>query len=661
MGWLAVFLLALALRVASVLFLSETPLYQSPHGDGRVYLEWADRIREGGLAGLVAPGEVFYQAPLYPHLLALFRSVVGESLVALRVGQACLGAGTVVLVGLATARFVGRRAGLWAGLLVAVYAPSIWLDGLVQKSALAAFLFALAMLLAPRTDRRGRFALGVVVGLLMLTRGEARLIAVALAGWLYFRLATTPRIDRLLAYALGLAVALTPVLLRNGLAAGEWVLTTSQAGTNLYIGNHQGATGTYAPLVPGRGDARSEADDARSIAESDAGRALSSREVSAYWRTRAVGDMAADPVAAAVRLGTKAALALHVREIADTDDLGHAGDSSPVLRFGPGFGALFALAALGLVLARRDERSALRLPLLLAITQWSALVLFFVFARYRLPLALALAPMAGLALASLPRVRGRVVVSVVAASAALAFSHLPLPAADADRNRAAALVNEGIALVETSRFTDARALAEEAVALAPDLFDAHRLLALTYLRDDASREALPHLERAHELAPRDWQVRAWLGIALGETGEARRAYAYLLGAARERPEALPIASNAIGLALRFDERRAAIDLLRLRLAVEPIRGARAFRLQLAWLLATAQEDALRDGEEAVRVLATLPAEPDLLGVLAAAQAEAGRFDEALQAIDAAIEASGAGRPDMRRQREAYAARRAWRE
>ena len=200
-----------------------------------------------------------------------------------------------------------------------------------------------------------------------------------------------------------------------------------------------------------------------------------------------------------------------------------------------------------------------------------------------------------------------------------------------------------------------------AVALAPDLFDAHRLLALTYLRDDASREALPHLERAHELAPRDWQVRAWLGIALGETGEARRAYAYLLGAARERPEALPLASTAIGLALRFDARRAAIDLLRLRLAVEPIRGARAFRLQLAWLLATAQEDALRDGEEAVRVLATLPAEPDLLGVLAAAQAEAGRFDEALQAIDAAIEASSSGRPDLRRQRQSYVERRPWRE
>ncbi|MEM9380079.1 MAG: hypothetical protein AAGB93_09050 [Planctomycetota bacterium] len=141
------------------------------------------------------------------------------------------------------------------------------------------------------------------------------------------------------------------MLLRNGLAGGDSVLATSQSGPNLYIGNHLGATGTYAPLVPGRGDARS-------IAESDAGRSLSSREVSASWRTRAVGDLAADRVAALGRFGTKAALAVNAREIADTDDLGRAADTSPVLRFGPGFGALLLFAAVGLALVRSEERRA---------------------------------------------------------------------------------------------------------------------------------------------------------------------------------------------------------------------------------------------------------------------------------------------------------------
>ena len=60
--------------------------------------------------------------------------------------------------------------------------------------------------------------------------------------------------------------------------AGEPVLTTSQAGTNLYIGNAAGSNGVYTPLVAGRGDARFEAEDARRLAEVAEGRSLDAGE-----------------------------------------------------------------------------------------------------------------------------------------------------------------------------------------------------------------------------------------------------------------------------------------------------------------------------------------------------------------------------------------------
>lgn len=657
MPWLVVFLLAFALRVANVVLLADTPLYLTPHGDGRVYLEWADAIRAGGITGLFESGEVFYQAPLYPHLLAVFRAVFGESLLALRIGQAALGASTAVLIGLATARMVGRRAGIAAALLIAVYATSIWLDGLIQKSVLAGLLVAAVFLASTFDQRRGRFALGVVVGLLMLTRGEARLLALVLGAWL----ASARRVDRVVAYGAGLAVVLLPVLVRNMVVAGEPVLTTSQAGTNLYIGNAAGSNGAYVPLVPGRGDARFEAEDARKLAEAASGHALGARQVSAYWRGRALDDMAADPVAAAGRLAKKGLIALSRTELADTDDLRHAASTSIVLKLGPGFALLLALATIGMVVAERTERRALRVPVLLGSTQWFALVLFFVSARYRLPLALALAPFAGLAFASLSRVRERRPACALAFLGALLVASLPLDLARPDRGRAAALVNEGSILAELGRHAEAEACAVEAVGLTPDFFDAQRLHALTLLRQGRNEAALVPLELAHHLAPDDWVVREWLGTALGEAGEKRRAYEFLLPAALERPEVLRVVTNAVTLAIALGDHRNAIEILRARLPAEPDEGARPFRLQLAWLLSTSRDDSLRDGPEALRALKALGDAADVLDVRAAAFAAMGQFAEAIAAMDKALERAAAPTEAMRRHRAAYVARRPWRE
>ena len=52
------------------------------------------------------------------------------------------------------------------------------------------------------------------------------------------------------AFALGLALVLGPVALRNYVIGDTFALTTSQLGTNFYIGNNPDATGIYVPLLP---------------------------------------------------------------------------------------------------------------------------------------------------------------------------------------------------------------------------------------------------------------------------------------------------------------------------------------------------------------------------------------------------------------------------
>ena len=647
--------LAFVLRWINVAALGDSPLYRVPHGDGLAYLTLAASLREGGIAGLFSEGQVYYQAPLYPHVLALFQWLFGESLGALRIFQAVLGGASVHLMGFGTARQFGQRAGVAAAFLLAFFGPSIWLDGLVQKSALTTLLVCAVIALWSYTSTRATVWMGVTLGLLMLTRGEARLFGVVVAVALCWRGGARSKAAAIAPFACGLAAVLLPVFVRNGVLGGDWVLTTSQAGTNFYIGNRASGTGSYTPLVAGRGDARFEAADAKALAQgvlaegalSSGAAELTPSGVSAHWRARAFADMSASPGDAVKLLGKKGMLAVSNAEVADTDDFYHAQRSSWVLRLTLPFAALFALAALGLAVATPEERRRGRIFLALAATQWIALVAFYVFARYRLPMTLLLIPLAGLGAARWERARSRPVPALVAISVALLLALIPVW--DKDQGTAAALANEGRVLMDAEDFEGATLAAEEAIYLAPKFFDGHRLAALVQLKQGQTDEALPSLETAHLLVPGDWQVRTWLGIAMGEKGELPRAYGLLRGAALERPEALPIVSNAVGLAVALAKPAEAIELLRKRFAAFPNEPDEMLRLQLGWLLSTNPDARLRNGAEALDVLRPLGDTPQVLDVRAAALAETGEVEAALELTT---------NPEHR---ATYASGKAWRE
>ena len=69
----------------------------------------------------------------------------------------------------------------------------------------------------------------------------------------------------------GLAVVLLPVAARNYSVGGGLYLTTSQFGSNLYIGNNPTADGTYASIRFGRGAPEFERIDATEVAEEAVG------------------------------------------------------------------------------------------------------------------------------------------------------------------------------------------------------------------------------------------------------------------------------------------------------------------------------------------------------------------------------------------------------
>src|SRR5262249_33094515 len=124
----------------------ETPFFSILLGDARVYDERAQRIAGGDWIGR----EVFYQAPLYPYFLGLIYRVAGRTLMLVRIAQAVIGSCSCVLVAAAARRLFSARAGLAAGLMLAVYAPAIFFDSLIQKSVLDAFFVCVALCLIAR-------------------------------------------------------------------------------------------------------------------------------------------------------------------------------------------------------------------------------------------------------------------------------------------------------------------------------------------------------------------------------------------------------------------------------------------------------------------------------------------------------------------------------
>ncbi len=153
---LAIFGTALALRLLHVWQMRGTPYFTVLMGDARGYDQWAQRLAGGDWVGT----DVFYQAPLYPYFLGVVYAFAGHDLLAVRIVQALVGSLSAVLVGVAGARLFSPRAGLIAGLGLAIYAPAIFFDGLIQKSVLdVAFvsvaLAAIAAILTGGQDRRG--------------------------------------------------------------------------------------------------------------------------------------------------------------------------------------------------------------------------------------------------------------------------------------------------------------------------------------------------------------------------------------------------------------------------------------------------------------------------------------------------------------------------
>jgi 4-amino-4-deoxy-L-arabinose transferase-like glycosyltransferase len=123
--------------------------------------------------------------PLWTFVLTVPIFLGFHSFFAARIWACIIGAGAIVVCGLAGREIGGRRVGLIAALVLAVY-PNIWMnDELASSEALSPLLVALILWTAYRLWRRptkwNAAALGGSIGLATLCRDELGLLALLIA------------------------------------------------------------------------------------------------------------------------------------------------------------------------------------------------------------------------------------------------------------------------------------------------------------------------------------------------------------------------------------------------------------------------------------------------------------------------------------------------
>jgi tetratricopeptide (TPR) repeat protein len=219
-------------------------------------------------------------------------------------------------------------------------------------------------------------------------------------------------------------------------------------------------------------------------------------------------------------------------------------------------------------------------------------------------------------------------------------------------NPAFAEAQSNLALVAATqgKYDEAVAQYEAALRLKPDLLSAHLGLAMVLEQLGRFAEGAEQWAAALKVSPSLWVAHEQMGSLLVKQGKLAEALPHFSAAVIAQPDNDRLHAQ-YGLALdQLGETRLA--LAEYRRAIQLNEKQPELLNNLSWILATAAQEELRDGAEAVRhgelaCRLTDHREVRFIGTLAAAYAEAGRFAEAVATAQRAIElAAAAGQTEL---------------
>lgn len=516
-----------------------------------------DAVARNFAAGRPAPIEDWFSHGVgYPLFLSLIYRLLAPSVLLAKVVQLLLGSGTSVATYFLARRSFDRREGLIAGLILAFYAPLIFLEGELLDAGLTALLAVTAVLLTLKVAEGGRWFWGITWGFVAATAVLVRstflpFCLLALLGLSVLAL-RAPRPRRLAGIASAAALfgaLLFTAALVTFQETDRFTVMPSAGGLNLFIGNNDEGC-RLAAMRPGLDwDLMVR----RPMAEGISGL----WQQDDWFRRRAIDFALHSPGRFVAGFGGKALALVASRELPRNLDVYLFRPESWILRagvwkagfFGFPFGVLLPLAVLGGAVGRRQ----IRWPFWLMLFSYGAvLVMVFVVGRYRIALVPLLAVLAARGATFITdAVRSRrwelpwPTTTVVLLSVLLTVAPWRFCAERGDMRPELVYFLAG-AHQRRGEMDRAEQGYRDAIRLRPSYFEARHDLGRLLAEDNRFREAAAELEAAARLRPSHAPLLIDLGVALGRAGDLDRAVEVLQQAVRLRPDD-PAIYNDLGM------------------------------------------------------------------------------------------------------------------
>lgn len=305
--WLACILgVGAALRVWYLADFSQGPDFASPGVDAEFHDYWARGLATGDWApppnceDPKIQSTPFLRPPGYPYFLAAIYRAFGTSYLAPRVVQMAMGLASAFVAFVVARNWFGFTAGVVTSALMASYWGFIYFEAEFHAPVLMIFLTLLMVYAMGRWAEQPRWgwlaAAGVLFGLSALVLPNVLLFAPFAAFWIVrlsrhaTALSTAPGLRQLAVFAAASAAAIAPATIRNYRVSGEFIPITTNAGINLYIGNHEGAEGFCLTEIPELGRFETCFDYPQLVRnlEQSQGRKFTHKQVDDYFESRAV-------------------------------------------------------------------------------------------------------------------------------------------------------------------------------------------------------------------------------------------------------------------------------------------------------------------------------------------------------------------------------------
>lgn len=309
--------------------------------------------------------------PLYFYFLALVYSIVGHSPFNAIIFQIFVGSGSYLLMYLIAKRLFNQTVGIIAVLLSSLYGVFMIYETSILTPVLDTFTLLLSVLLLLKSVERDSikwyFLTGIAIGLSALSRATTLLMLPFLLLWVLVVLGVKKRFIVASFFILsGTSLAISPVTIRNYIYSGKFILLTQSGPLTFWAGNNEDAEGIYY-LPPYTDNLKGKDEN--------------------FWIRDAIRFIKEKPYKYLWLLAKKFTLFWSGYEIPDNDIVYARFEKfSPLLKLMWQFGQIASLGIMGMLLALMRLNKNVFLLFLVILGYMSAILLFFVIARFRIPL-----------------------------------------------------------------------------------------------------------------------------------------------------------------------------------------------------------------------------------------------------------------------------------